>query len=259
MARSITVRALETIPLVKPGDSLADMIVEAAERERLLIESGDVIVVSQKVVSKSERQAVRLSEVKISSRARDLASVTHKDPRLVELILRASRRVIKADRRVLIVETKHGQICLSAGIDKSNVEGADSYALLPKDPDFSAVKLRRRMEKLTGERVAVVISDTYSRPFRRGQVDFAIGFSGIAPIIDYRGKSDLFGYRLRFKYVAVVDELASAAELVKGQGVERVPVVIIKGLRGIRLVEGYSSKDLKISRREDVFKGTLQQ
>lgn len=257
MAKSISIHALETLPLVKCGDSLADMIVRAAERENIPIESGDIIVVSQKIVSKAEREAIRLREVKISSRARKLASITHKDPRLVELILRASRRIIKADRQVLMVETKHGQACLSAGVDKSNVEGADSYLLLPENPDDSAGKIRRRIERLTGERIAVVISDTYSRPFRRGQVDFAIGFSGIAPIIDYRGKSDLFGYRLRFKYVAVVDELASAAELVKGQSAEKAPVAIIKGLRGIGLVEGYSSRNLKISRREDVFRGAL--
>jgi len=257
MASSISIHALETLPLVKYGDRLADIIVQAAEREGVSIESGDVIVVSQKIVSKAEGRVVKLSEVKISSKAHNVACITQKDPRLVELIIRASRRIIKADRRVLIVETKQGQVCLSAGIDKSNVEGPDSYALLPENPDNSATKLKRRIEKLTGARIAVVISDTYSRPSRRGQVDFAIGFSGIAPIIDYRGKSDLFGYRLRFKYVAVVDELASAAELVKGQSAERIPVVIIKGLRRIRLVEGYSSKDLKISRREDVFKGTL--
>ena len=257
MERSISIHALATIPLVKNGDSLADMIVQAAEREDVPIESGDVIVVSQKIVSKAEGRVEKLSQVKVSSKARRVARITQKDARLVELIIRASRRIIKADRQVLIVETKQGQVCLSAGIDKSNVEGSDSYALLPENPDNSATKLRRRIEKLTGERIAVVISDTYSRPSRRGQVDFAIGFSGIAPIIDYRGKSDLFGYRLRFKYVAVVDELASAAELVKGQGVERLPVVIIKGVRGIRLTEGYSFKDLKIPRREDVFRGTL--
>jgi len=257
MERSISIHALATIPLVKNGDSLADMIVQAAEREDVPIESGDVIVVSQKIVSKAEGRVEKLSQVKVSSKARRVARITQKDARLVELIIRASRRIIKADRQVLIVETKQGQVCLSAGIDKSNVEGSDSYALLPENPDNSATKLRRRIEKLTGERIAVVISDTYSRPSRRGQVDFAIGFSGIAPIMDYRGKSDLFGYRLRFKYVAVVDELASAAELVKGQGVERLPVVIIKGVRGIRLTEGYSFKDLKIPQREDVFRGTL--
>ena len=257
MARSVSIYALETLPLVKNGDRLADIILQAAEREGVPIKSGDVVVVSQKIVSKAEGRVVKLSEVRISSKAHRVARITQKDPRLVELVIRASRRIIKADRQVLIVETKQGQVCLSAGIDKSNVEGPDSYALLPENPDNSATKLKRRIEKLTGERIAVIISDTYSRPSRRGQVDFAIGFSGIAPIIDYRGKFDLFGYRLRFKYVAVVDELASAAELMRGQGAEKVPVVIIRGVRGIRLVEGYSFKDLKIPRREDVFSGTL--
>jgi len=257
MARSVSIYALETLPLVKNGDRLADIILQAAEREGVPIKSGDVVVVSQKIVSKAEGRVVKLSEVRISSKAHRVARITQKDPRLVELVIRASRRIIKADRQVLVVETKQGQVCLSAGIDKSNVEGPDSYALLPENPDKSATKLKRRIEKLTGERIAVIISDTYSRPSRRGQVDFAIGFSGIAPIIDYRGKFDLFGYRLRFKYVAVVDELASAAELMRGQGAEKVPVVIIRGVRGIRLVEGYSFKDLKIPRREDVFSGTL--
>jgi len=257
MARGVSIYALETLPLVKNGDRLADIILQAAEREGVTMKSGDVVVVSQKIVSKAEGRVVKLSEVRISSKAHRVARITQKDPRLVELVIRASRRIIKADRQVLVVETKQGQVCLSAGIDKSNVEGLDSYALLPENPDKSATKLKRRIEKLTGERIAVIISDTYSRPSRRGQVDFAIGFSGIAPIIDYRGKFDLFGYRLKFKYVAVVDELASAAELMRGQGAEKVPVVIIRGVRGIRLVEGYSFKDLKIPRREDVFSGTL--
>ena len=257
MARGVSIYALETLPLVKNGDRLADIILQAAEREGVTMKSGDVVVVSQKIVSKAEGRVVKLSEVRISSKAHRVARITQKDPRLVELVIRASRRIIKADRQVLVVETKQGQVCLSAGIDKSNVEGPDSYALLPENPDKSATKLKRRIEKLTGERIAVIISDTYSRPSRRGQVDFAIGFSGIAPIIDYRGKFDLFGYRLKFKYVAVVDELASAAELMRGQGAEKVPVVIIRGVRGIRLVEGYSFKDLKIPRREDVFSGTL--
>ena len=257
MARGVSIYALETLPLVKNGDRLADIILQAAEREGVTMKSGDVVVVSQKIVSKAEGRVVKLSEVRISSKAHRVARITQKDPRLVELVIRASRRIIKADRQVLVVETKQGQVCLSAGIDKSNVEGPDSYALLPENPDDSATRLKQRIEKLTGERIAVIISDTYSRPSRRGQVDFAIGFSGIAPIIDYRGKFDLFGYRLRFKYVAVVDELASAAELMRGQGAQKVPVVIIRGVRGIRLVEGYSFKDLKIPRREDVFSGTL--
>jgi len=158
----------------------------------------------------------------------------------------------------LLVEDKRGLICINAGIDKSNVEGRGKFALLPENPDDSAKKCRMEIKKLTGKNVAVVVCDTYSRPFRRGQVNFAIGMSGIKPFKDYRGKKDLFRQTLKVKNVAIVDEIAAAAELLMGQAQEAMPVVIFKGLNGIvEFCDKCSIAELQISSEEDLFKGAL--
>jgi coenzyme F420-0:L-glutamate ligase/coenzyme F420-1:gamma-L-glutamate ligase len=158
----------------------------------------------------------------------------------------------------LLVEDVRGLICINAGIDKSNVEGRGEFALLPENPDRSAEECRVRIKQLTGRNVAVIICDTYSRPFRRGQVNFAIGIAGINSFRDYRGKKDLFGQILKVKYVAVVDEIAAAAELVMGQAREARPVVVFRGLSGVvEVCEGCSARDLQISSEEDLFKGVL--
>jgi len=256
VARGVSVVGLESFPIAKKGDDLARLIVAAAEREGVALNDGDVIVVAHKVVSKAESRVVRLSDVKPSERAEEIARVTLKDPRLVELILQETRSIVKASPEIIIVENKQGLVCINAGADKSNVEGEDAYALLPRDSDESAERIRSEITKLTGKRVAVIISDTYSRPFRRGQVEFAIGVAGLNPFRDYRGKRDLFNYVLRVKNTAVADEIASAAELVMGQGGEGVPVAIIKNL-GVEWKESHSSTDLLISKDEDLFKGTL--
>jgi coenzyme F420-0:L-glutamate ligase/coenzyme F420-1:gamma-L-glutamate ligase len=165
---------------------------------------------------------------------------------------------LKASQEVLLVRDKRGLTCINAGIDKSNVEGRDNFALLPEDPDLSAQKCRAKIKKLTGKNVAVVICDTYSRPFRRGQVNFAIGLAGINPFKDYRGKKDLFGQILKVKNIAVVDEIAAAAELLMGQAREAMPVVIFKGLDNVVAFCGKCRTiDLSISSEEDLFKGTL--
>jgi coenzyme F420-0:L-glutamate ligase/coenzyme F420-1:gamma-L-glutamate ligase len=192
-----------------------------------------------------------------SKKALKIAATTGRNPRLVELVLRESKRFLKTSREIIIVEDRRDIVNINAGIDKSNVEGADSYALLPSDPDESARRLRSRIIKLTGRRVGVIISDTYSRAFRRGQVNFAIGLAGIDPFYDYRGTEDLFGYIMQVKFAAVADELASAAELVMGQGKEAVPVAVVKGLNRIGFSEGSSFKDLVISEKEDLFKNTI--
>jgi len=155
------------------------------------------------------------------------------------------------------VQNEKSLVCINAGIDKSNVSGDDSYALLPRNSDASAERIRSGIVRLTGKRVAVIISDTYSRPFRRGQVEFAIGIAGIAPFKDYRGQTDLFNCVLKVKNVALVDELASAAELVMGQGSEAVPVAIIRNLGQKELEQAFSIEDLSISWEEDLFTGTL--
>ncbi|MEM2102405.1 MAG: coenzyme F420-0:L-glutamate ligase [Candidatus Bathyarchaeia archaeon] len=257
---SFTVVGLEKFPLVKAGDDLARIIVEAAGANGVVVEDGDVIVVSQKIVSKAEGRLVRLGDVVPSERARKVAAVTGKDARFVELVLRETGRVVKAVPGFLVVEDRRGWVCLNAGIDKSNVSPeSDVYLLLPTNPDGSARQIRREVMRLTGKRVGVVICDTYSRPFRRGQAEFAIGVAGVKVFRDYRGERDLFGYVLQVKNVAVVDELACAAELVMGQGNEAVPVAIVKGLKRVELCEEAESsvKDLRLAAGEDFFEKTL--
>lgn len=256
--KSFTVFALEGFPMVKKGDDVARMIVESCRRNGLELQGSDIIVAAQKIFSKAEGRVVSLRDVVPSARARKLARMTGKGSRFVELVLRETKRVLKSTREVFLVEDKRGLICINAGIDKSNVEGSDGFALLPADPDCSARSCRSELQGLTGKSVAVVICDTYSRPFRRGQVNFAIGVSGVGLFRDYRGKKDLFGQVLKVKNVAVVDEIAAAAELLMGQGAEARPVVVLRGLQDS--VDAYQDcrfGKLKISQDEDLFKGTL--
>ena len=258
--KSFTAIALENFPLVKSGDNIATIIVETAEKNGLEIEEGDVIAVAQKIFSKCENRTVRLGKVVPSEKAEDIAKTIGKNAKLVELVLGETERIVKASPEVFLVEDKRGLICINAGIDKSNVEGRGNFTLLPEEPDASARKCRVEIKGLTGKSVAVVICDTYSRPFRRGQVNFAIGFAGIDPFKDYRGKEDLFGQVLKVKNVAIVDEIAAAAELLMGQAKEAMPVVIFKGLGEWVLQEDkddFRVSDLFISRDEDLFKNTL--
>jgi coenzyme F420-0:L-glutamate ligase/coenzyme F420-1:gamma-L-glutamate ligase len=256
--KSFTAIALESFPLIKPGDDIPDIVVEVAAKNGVKIENGDIIVVAQKIFSKAEGRIVSLGNIKSSIKAREIAEKTGKSSKFVELVLSETNTIIKANSEALLVKDKRDLICINAGIDKSNVEGANNFSLLPEDPDISAKKCRQRIEELTGKKVAVIISDTYSRPFRRGQVNFAIGIAGISPFKDYRGKEDLFGNILKVKNVAVVDEIAAAAELLMGQAKEAKPVVIFKGLKNlVHLSEESSIRELYISKNEDLFKNTL--
>jgi len=257
VAKTVSVIGLESFPLVKQGDNLAELIAATIEREGVALNDGDVVVVAHKVISKAEGRIVRLRDMRPSRRAEKIAKVTLKDQRLIELILRETKSIVKASSEILIVENRQGFVCINAGVDKSNVEGEDAYTLLPYDPDESARRIRSEISRLTGKNVAVVICDTYSRPFRRGQVEFAIGIAGINPFRDYRGQRDMFGYVLKVKNSAIADEIASAAELLMGQGDEAIPVIIIKNLSGTKLIDDNSATELFISKQEDLFKGTL--
>ncbi len=248
---------LKGFPLVKPGNDIAELVLERARHLRIRIADGDVLVIGHKIISKSEGQIVQLSGVKPSARAVKIARKCFKDPRLVQLTLNESRRVIKVKPGILLVETKRGIVCLNAGIDKSNVEGPDAYCLLPENPNLSAANIAKRILKQTGKRVQVIITDTYSRPFRAGQSEFAIGASGLDPFVDYRGVKDLFGNMLKFKFVSIVDELACAGELVMGQGAEGVPAAIIKGTNRIRVNKRNARPRLTIHRGRDLFRGAL--
>ncbi len=255
--KTVSIIGLAGFPSVKSGDDLAELIIKTTQNQGISIEDRDILVVAQKIVSKAEGRVFQLKNVKPSEKAKKLAETTLKNQNFVELVLQASRKIVKASSGILIVENESGIICISAGIDKSNVEGEDSYALLPRDSDESARRIRQKIMEVTGKKVGVIISDTYSRPFRKGQLEFAIGIAGINPLKDYRGQRDLYNYVLKVKNIAVVDEIAAAAELVMGQGSEGIPVAIIKNLDRAELTEDFSINDLIISKQEDLFKGTL--
>jgi coenzyme F420-0:L-glutamate ligase/coenzyme F420-1:gamma-L-glutamate ligase len=249
---------LENIPLVKPGDDVAQLIFDAIKSENLDLLDGDMIVISQKVVSKAQGLLVDISTIQAKKSARSIAKRTRKDPRLIELILRDSTKVLRADSQAVVVRKRNGFICLNAGVDKSNVSGRLVYARLPVDPDRSADEIRRKLEQLSRRTLGVIIADTYSRPFRVGQVELAIGIAGMEPIVDYRGQDDLFGYRLRYKYVGLADEIAAAAELVMGQGTERIPVAIVRGLSRLRRSEMENlSRKLMLGKKMDLFRKIL--
>lgn len=219
---------VEGLPEFRPGDDVAGLIVEAARRQGTPLAERDLLVVSQKIVSKAEGRLVRLSEVIPSPRARAVAEQIGRDPRLVEVILSESRRVVRQATGVLIVETHHGLICANAGVDQSNVD-ADTACLLPEDSDRSAAALRARLGALSGHELAVIIADTFGRPWREGLVNVAIGLAGLQPIRSYLGELDPAGYVLQATILALADELAAAAEPVMGK-LDRIPVAIIRGL-----------------------------
>jgi coenzyme F420-0:L-glutamate ligase / coenzyme F420-1:gamma-L-glutamate ligase len=248
---------LDQLPLLNKGDDLAGLIVKRARKLGAGIKNRDVLVVGQKAISKAEGRIVDTRQVKPSARALTIGKKTGRKPEFVELVLKDSKRIVRADKKALIVTTRTGATCLNGGVDKSNVKGDTVYALLPQDPDASARHLAKRVKLLTGKKVGVVVCDTRSRPFRRGQVEECIGVASISPLVDYRGQKDLFGYRLRFKNVALADELASAAELVMGQGRERAPAALIRGLKRVKFQNRASTKKLAVSPIEDLFRGTL--
>jgi coenzyme F420-0:L-glutamate ligase / coenzyme F420-1:gamma-L-glutamate ligase len=225
---------LEIIPVhldtdVKPNEKLDMLILESLKKNKQNLCDHDILVIAHKIVSKSENQVVNLRKIKPSPRAIAIAKENEKDPRIVELILSESNDVLTISRGIIIVETKHGLICANAGIDQSNIEdGSNHAALLPIDSEKSANKIKEALRKKTGKDVSVIISDTFGRPFREGQINIAIGICGIEPIKNYIGKTDMYGKKLRVTQIAVADEIASAAELVMGKS-NRIPIVIIRG------------------------------
>ncbi len=221
--------ALQGIPLVQRGDDLARLILDALPRSQMQLESGDVLVLAQKIVSKSEGRSIELSSVDPSPQAIDLAAKTNKDGRLVEVILRESRRVVRCRKDVLVVEPRVGWVLANAGVDASNVGDEGRVLLLPEDPDASCAALRESLHRATGLDIAVVINDSWGRAWRLGTIGTALGVAGIPAVLDLRGEPDLFGRKLRSTDLAVADELASAASLLMGQAGEGHPVVLARG------------------------------
>ena len=231
------------MPEVREGDDLAALIAERAP-----LEDGDVVVVAQKAVSKVEGRVVRLDELDPSERARELAG--GKDARHVEAILRESVRVVRAREGFLIAETRHGFVCASAGVDASNTPEGGTLVLLPLDPDASAARLRERLRELTGRDVAVLVTDSFGRPWRQGTTDVAIGAAGLTVLLDLRGRRDPTGYELHATTIAVADEIAGAAELVMGK-TERIPAAVV---RGLSLAGEGRARDLVMPAERDLFR-----
>jgi len=231
------------LPEVREGDDVAGLVAAAAE-----LEPGDVVVVAHKIVSKAEGRVVRLDEIEPSAQARELAA--GEDPRRLEAILSESARLVRTRPPLVIAETRHGFVCASAGVDASNAPEADTVVLLPEDPDASAARLRDRLRELTGAVVALIVSDSFGRAWREGTTDVAIGCAGLRPLLDLNGERDSVGYELHATVIAVADELAAAAELVRGK-LDRVPVAIVRGyaVRG----EGTAS-ELVMPRDRDLFR-----
>jgi coenzyme F420-0:L-glutamate ligase / coenzyme F420-1:gamma-L-glutamate ligase len=237
------------MPEVGAGDSVGGQIAA-----RAALEDGDVVVVSQKIVSKAEGRVRKLSSVLPSAEARKLAAVLGKEPAMVELILEESSEVLRAERGVLIVETRHGLVCANAGIDSSNLPEPDTVCLLPQDPDASARRIRAEIAAATGATVGVVVSDSFGRAWRLGQAEVAIGCAGLAPLDDWRGRADAGGRRLEATLIATADEAASAADLVRDKA-SAMPAAIVRGLdRHVGPADGPGAIALRRPPAEDLFR-----
>jgi coenzyme F420-0:L-glutamate ligase/coenzyme F420-1:gamma-L-glutamate ligase len=253
----LTAVALPPLPEIVPGDDLGRLIAEAwrtlsTEDATLAPRAGDVIVVTQKVVSKAEGRIVELSGVEPRPEAREWARRWDKDPRQVEIVLRESAEIVRMERGVIISRTHHGFVCANAGVDASNVGAAEVVTLLPLDPDRSAVELRRALLEALGVEVAVVVSDSFGRPWRLGITDVALGVSGFAPLADLRGETDTEGREMKATVVAVADQLASTAELTSGK-TSRRPVVLIRGV-ALPRGAGSVSRDVVMPAEQDLFR-----
>ena len=234
---------VEGLPEIRAGDDLGELIAE-----QIALADGDVVVVAQKAVSKAEDRIVRLADVDPSDQARELAG--EDDPRRLEVILQEAKRIVRTRPPLVIAETPHGFVCASAGVDASNAPEAGTLVLLPVDPDASAARIRERLGELTGRKVAVIVSDSFGRAWRSGIVDVAIGVSGLRPLVDYRGQTDRAGYELRVTVVAVADEIAAAADLVRSK-TSGVPVAVV---RGLDLAGEGSARDLIMPAERDLFR-----
>lgn len=230
----LVLSALIGLPVIKSGDSIPDEILKSLLNTGISIQNDDILVIAQKIVSKSEGRFINLSKVEPSKKAKALAQKTGKDPRFIELVLRESKTVLRKRVGTIIVEHKLGFVCANAGIDHSNVQNLGGNAedwvlLLPKNPDDSAQQIRSEIEQRTGTRIGVLIIDSHGRAWRNGTVGISIGISGVPALVDLRGKQDLFGYQLRITQVAAADELSAAASLLMGQAAEATPVIHVRG------------------------------
>ena len=248
---------IEIIPIlirddIKKGDNIADLIIKSIKDKNESLQENDIVVITHKIISKAEGRTTDLRNIVPSEESKKISSNTGKDPRLVELIISQSNEIVKIERDIIITETKHGFVCANAGIDTSNVgKLSDHVLLLPDDPDESARDIRNDINAKTGGNVGIIISDTFGRPFRKGQVNIAIGVAGIDPIKSYIGKRDMYGKILRVTEIAIADEITSAAELVMGKS-SRVPVSIVRGY--VFSFNDSSISKVTRSKKDDLFR-----
>jgi coenzyme F420-0:L-glutamate ligase/coenzyme F420-1:gamma-L-glutamate ligase len=231
---ALSITAIGRFPEVRRGDDLARLLADALAAAELALADGDILAVTQKIVSKAEGRSRTLDEVTPSARAIELGHETRKDPRLVELILQESRSIVRTRPDLIIAEHRLGIVLANAGIDRSNLPGAeDSVLLLPEDPDASARRLRAALQAASGAKLGVIITDSVGRAWRKGTVGLAIGTAGVAPFLDLRGRSDRQGRKLQVSEIAPADSLAAAAALVMGEAAEGTPAVLIRGASGV--------------------------
>ena len=224
----LTITPINGLPEIRPGDDLAALIRDAVRAQSEKIRDGDIVVIAQKIVSKSEGRIVHLADVVPGQRAREMATESGKDVRQIEVVLSECAKIVRWERGILICETRHGFICANAGVDRSNAGAPDTVVLLPVDPDASAARLRDAFRATSGATVSVVVTDTFGRPWREGHTNIAIGLAGLPALKRYVGQRDPEGYELRVTEIAVADEIAGAAELVMGK-LDRCPVALVRG------------------------------
>lgn len=252
---TLSLTTIPGLPHVQPGDDVAELILNACHAAAISLQNGDILAIAQKIISKAEGRLVCLADVQPGERAKEVADVTGKDPRLVELILQESEAISRMKMGLLIVRHRLGFTSANAGIDRSNVvqgNGDETVLLLPLDPDLSARQIRQTIQERLGVQVGVVITDSHGRPFRLGTVGVAIGVAGVTALWDRRGEPDLYGYRLQHTDVGMVDELAAAAGLLMGQASEATPVVLVRGLQ-YAVNEISSARDLVRPREMDLY------
>jgi coenzyme F420-0:L-glutamate ligase/coenzyme F420-1:gamma-L-glutamate ligase len=243
---------IEGIGEIVEGDDLSKIVSEAAKRQKTPIQDRDIVVVASKIVSLAEGRILNLETIEPSFFATLIAKELDKDPRHIETILREAKSIVRMSQKHLITETRHGFVCANAGVDKSNVRGSNNVVTLPDDPDLSASRIRNGIKENCGINVAVIISDTFGRPLRRGITNVAVGLSGLSPILDLRGTNDIYGYELKVTQIAVADELAASAELVMGKA-RRIPAVIVRGYEFKESMNA-SARELNLPEEEDIFR-----
>ena len=249
MPNEVRVIAVKGMPEISPGDDLSGLMMDAASDQGTPIEEGDILVVTQKVISKVEGKVMSYEDVEASTLAITITEGHRRDPRHTEMILREAVRIVRMDRGVIIAETKHGFYCANAGIDASNIPGNSTIALLPDDSDVSAQGIREAVRQRLGVNVAVIVSDTFGRPWRNGAANVAIGVAGMDPLLDYVGATDAHGNVLHTTQIAVADELAAAAELVTGKALG-IPVTIIRGYEFEPMEEANIQRLLRTGERD---------